>query len=80
MELAWTPRLSDEAARDGSANMATYRVRVQLVSWYDIAVKAPSADDAVDRAEDLRPAELRARGERVREETGLADPKSVTPR
>jgi hypothetical protein len=54
--------------------MSRYRVRVQLITWYEIVVIAPSSTDAHARAEMLRPAAIRMRGKRFREETGLADP------
>lgn len=57
--------------------MSKYRVRVQLVKWYEIVVNAPSADDAVARAEALRPRQIHSRGKRITAETGLTDPDSA---
>lgn len=57
--------------------MSRYLVRVQLVKWFEIAVNATSPDDAVARAESLRPAQIDARGKQVHAETGLADPEAT---
>ena len=57
--------------------MSRYSVRVQLITWYEVAVIAPSPIDAQARAETLGPAAIQARGKLVRQETGLADPFSL---
>jgi hypothetical protein len=57
--------------------VARYRLRVQLISWYELIVPADSAEDAVPNAEALSPRQIAARGKRVETETGLADPASV---
>ncbi len=59
--------------------MSRYLVRVQLVSWYEIVVKASSPEEAPARAEALRPSQIRTRGRQLREETGLADPEFHKP-
>jgi hypothetical protein len=61
------------------ASMSRYRVRVQLITWYEIAVNAQSAGDAYARAETLRPNAIRTRGKQISEVTGLADPFSLQP-
>jgi hypothetical protein len=58
---------------EGQASMSRYHVRVQLITWYEIAVNARSPSDAHARAETLRPDAIRARGKRVSDVTGLAD-------
>jgi hypothetical protein len=57
--------------------MSRYSVRVQLVKWFEIVVNAPSPEDAVTRAEGLRPDQIKARGKPLSAETGLADPEST---
>jgi hypothetical protein len=57
--------------------MGRYRVRVQLVQWYEVIVSARSPEDAITKAESLTPARIQARGKRVEAETGLADPDSL---
>ncbi len=57
--------------------MARYRVRIQLIHWYELTLTADSAKEAVTKAEALSPQRITARGKRVGAETGLADPASV---
>lgn len=57
--------------------MARYRLRVQLIYWYELILLADSPEEAVAKAEALSPRQIIARGRRVRIETGLADPASV---
>jgi hypothetical protein len=57
--------------------MSYYRVRVQLLQWYEITVSADSPDEAIERAESLSPRSIQARGKHLRTETGLADSSSV---
>jgi hypothetical protein len=57
--------------------MSRYSVKVQLVKWFEIVVNAPTPEDAVTRAEGLRPDQIKARGKRLHAETGLADPDST---
>jgi hypothetical protein len=57
--------------------MNNYRVRVQVVIWYEVAVQARSRNDAIAHAEGLPPAHIQSTGEPVETETGLADPESV---
>jgi hypothetical protein len=57
--------------------MNNYRVRVQVVTWYEVAVHARSRNDAVAYAEDLQPAQIQSAGDPVEAQTGLADPESV---
>jgi hypothetical protein len=52
---------------------------VQLVSWYEIAVNASSPEEATAKAEAVPPARIRARGEQLYEETGLANPEFHQP-
>jgi hypothetical protein len=59
--------------------MSRYSVRVQLITWYEIAVNAQSPSDAHARAETLQPDAIRARGKQVSQVTGLADPFSLKP-
>jgi hypothetical protein len=56
--------------------MSRYVVRVQLVKWFEIVVNARSPEEALVRAETLKPARICARGKPVHAETGLADPES----
>ena len=57
--------------------MNNYRVRVQVISWYEITVQARSHEDAITNAEGLKPAHIQATGVAVEAQTGLADPVSV---
>lgn len=57
--------------------MSRYIVRVQLVKWFEIVVNARSPEEALRRAESLKPARIRARGKKIHAETGLADPEST---
>ncbi len=57
--------------------MARYRLRVQLIHWYELMVLADSSEDAVTKAEALSPRQIVSRGKCVQTEPGLADPGSV---
>lgn len=57
--------------------MSKYRVRIQLVKWYEVVVTALSPDDAIAKAEALPPRRIHTRGKRITAETGLADPDST---
>ena len=57
--------------------MAHYRIRVQLIHWYEVIVQADSAEEASSKVEALSPRQIMARGKVVRTETGLADPASL---
>ena len=57
--------------------MPRYRVRVQLIHWYEVVVMTDSAESALEHAEALSPKQILARGKRARSEAGLADPASV---
>jgi hypothetical protein len=57
--------------------MARYRLRVQLVHWYELILPSASGEDAVVKAEALSPRQISARGRCVQVETGLADPASA---
>jgi hypothetical protein len=57
--------------------MNNYSVRVQVVVWYEVAVKARTRDDAITNAEGLQPDYIQSVGIAVEAETGLADPESV---
>jgi hypothetical protein len=57
--------------------MARYRIRVQLIHWYELTVQADSPKEASSKVEALSPRQIMARGKVVRTETGLADPASV---
>jgi hypothetical protein len=59
--------------------MNSYRVRVQVVIWYELVVSARSRSDVIANAERLNPAHIQAEGKPVEAETGLADPESVRP-
>lgn len=65
--------------RGGAAKicMSRYHIRVQLATWYEVAVSADSPEEATERAESLKPHQILARGKRLQTETGLADPKSA---
>jgi hypothetical protein len=56
--------------------MARYRIRVQLIHWYELTVQADSPQEASNKVEALSPRQIMARGKVVRSETGLADPAS----
>jgi hypothetical protein len=55
---------------------AYYRIHVQLIHWYEVAVRTDSAEEASSKVEALSPRQIMARGKAVRTETGLADPAS----
>ena len=57
--------------------MAQYRVKVQVVTWYEVIVPAGSNEEAISKAEALRPNQITSRGVRGKVETGLANPDSV---
>jgi hypothetical protein len=57
--------------------MAHYRVRVQVIHWYELTLPADSPKEAIAKAEALNPRQIIARGKRVHTKTGLADPASV---
>jgi len=57
--------------------MTQYRVKIQVVTWYELIVQAGSRDEAIAKAESTRPAQIEARGTRIDLETGLANPESV---
>jgi hypothetical protein len=57
--------------------MARYRVRVQLIHWYEPTVRADSPEEASSKVEALSPRQDMARGKALRTETGLADPSSL---
>jgi hypothetical protein len=57
--------------------MGRYRVRIQIIEWYEVAVSATSPGDAIDKAESMRPAQIRLIGKRWKRHTGLADFHSV---
>ena len=57
--------------------MTQYRLKIQVVTWYELIVPAASRDEAVAKAETMRPAQIEARGTQVELETGLANPESV---
>jgi hypothetical protein len=57
--------------------MDNYSVRVQVVVWYEVAVKARTRNDAISKAEGLQPDYIQSVGIAVEAETGLADPESV---
>jgi hypothetical protein len=57
--------------------MVRYRIRVQLIRWYELIVLADSPEEASSKAEALSPRQIIARGKAVRTETGLADPASL---
>jgi hypothetical protein len=57
--------------------MARYRIRVQLIHWYELTVQADSPEEASSRVDALSPRQIMARGKVVRIETGLADPRSL---
>jgi hypothetical protein len=59
--------------------MNSYSVRVQVVVWYEVIVKARSPDDVIACAEGLKPTHIQSAGKPVQAETGLADPDSVKP-
>jgi hypothetical protein len=57
--------------------VARYRLRVQLIHWYEVIVSADSPEEAVAKGEALSPRQITSRGKRVQTESGLADPASV---
>jgi hypothetical protein len=57
--------------------MNNFRVRVQVVIWYEVVVEARSRNDAIALAEGLQPTHIQSAGEPLEAETGLADPESV---
>jgi hypothetical protein len=57
--------------------MVRYRIRVQLVRWYELIVLADSPEEASSKVEALSPRQIIARGRPIRTETGLADPASL---
>ena len=57
--------------------MARYRIRVQLIRWYELIVLANSPEEASRKVEALSPRQIVARGKAVRTDTGLADPASL---
>jgi hypothetical protein len=57
--------------------MSQYAVRVQLVLWFEIVVDASSAEEAIDKAENLPPYQICTKGKKLKTETGLADPDSA---
>jgi hypothetical protein len=57
--------------------MAQYRIRVQIVTWYEMPVQAQSPEEAIARVEAMRPHQIAARGVATTVETGLADPESI---
>lgn len=57
--------------------MGQYRIRVQIVTWYEMPVHAQSPEEAIARVEAMRPHQITARGTATTVETGLADPESI---
>jgi hypothetical protein len=57
--------------------MARYRIRVQVIRWYELTVLAESPEEASSKVEGFSPRQIIARGKAVRTETGLADPASL---
>jgi hypothetical protein len=57
--------------------MNSYRIRVQVVTWYELIVQGNSRDEAIAIAEGLGPMLIQSTGTLVETETGLADPASV---
>ena len=57
--------------------MARYRIRVQVIRWYELTVLAESPEEASSKVEALSPHQIISRGKTVRTETGLADPASL---
>ena len=57
--------------------MSRYRVRVQLIEWYEVAVDGASLKQAIAEAEELSPPAIRKRGKLLSTETGLADSASI---
>jgi len=45
--------------------VARYRLRVQLIHWYELIVLADSSEDAVTKAEALSPRQIVSRGKCV---------------
>jgi hypothetical protein len=59
--------------------MSRYRVRVQLIEWYEVALDEGSLKQAIAEAEHLPPPVIRKRGKYLSTTTGLADSVSVMP-
>lgn len=57
--------------------MSRYRVRVQLIEWYEVAVAGVSRKQAIAEAEELSPLTISRRGKLLSTETGLADGASI---
>ena len=57
--------------------MSHYAVRVQLVLSFEMVVDASSAEEAIDKAENLPPYQICTKGKKLKTETGLADPDSA---
>jgi hypothetical protein len=57
--------------------MSRYRVRVQLIEWYEVTVEGASLKDALAAAEELSPPAIRQRGQPLSTATGLADSTSI---
>jgi hypothetical protein len=57
--------------------MARYRIRVQLIHWYELTVQADSPEEASSKVEALSPRQIMTRGKAVRSETGLSDRASL---
>ena len=57
--------------------MSRYRLRVQLIEWYEVALDAGSLNQAIAEAEQLPPSAIRKRGKYLSTTTGLADSVSV---
>jgi hypothetical protein len=57
--------------------MARYRIRVQLIRWYELTMQADSPEETSSKVEALSPRQIMARGKVVRTETGLSDPASL---
>ena len=57
--------------------MNRYRVRVQLIEWYEVAVEGDSRKQAIAAAEELAPPTICQRAKRLSSKTGLADSASI---
>ena len=60
--------------------MVRYRIRVQLIHWYELIVLADSPGETSSKVEALSPRQIIARRKAVRTETGLAGPVEVIER
>jgi len=62
-----------------TANSSRYRLKIGVLSWYEIEVSAPAGatDLAIEAAELLAPSQIVTTGRRVDEKTYLVDPRSV---